>query len=105
MPRVRNLKSLHKIRPLGRRILVERLPLQDKSEGGLYVLGREWPASAKILYASAECYKELRSINGAIPTLVNFDKWKWELRQLPWNRDQAILDLDDVFFVIDMEDD
>jgi len=36
---------------------------------------------------------------------VNFDKWKWELRQLPWNRDQAILDLDDVFFVIDMEDD
>ena len=37
------------IRPIGNRLLLKRLPLPDKSEGGLYLLGREYPLMGEVL--------------------------------------------------------
>lgn len=36
-------------RPLGSRILVKRLPLPDITEGGLYLLGREFPTLGRVI--------------------------------------------------------
>jgi chaperonin GroES len=37
------------IRPIGNRVLVKRLPVPEKTQSGLFILGREYPLLGQVL--------------------------------------------------------
>lgn len=59
-----------KLRPIGNRILVRRLPLPDRTEGGLYLLGREYPTLGVVL-AIGRSQKTKRARPQAIPEILD----------------------------------
>lgn len=38
-----------KIRPVGNRVLLKRLPVPEKTQSGLFILGREYPLLGEVL--------------------------------------------------------
>ena len=53
------------IKPLGNRVLLKRLPVPELTEGGLFMLGREYPLLGKVLaIGSGKLGKEARILAG-----------------------------------------
>ena len=46
------------IKPLKNRLVVKRLPVADQTEGGLFILGREYPTIGTVLAIGRGSYHE-----------------------------------------------
>ena len=106
-----------KLRPLGARVVVERLPLPDQTRGGLYLLGREYPTMGRVLaigyilepipsFEPTKTIAKLASLGDpydgdvSIGDLVVFDKFACELRAVPREPEHFVLDAKDIFLRI-----
>lgn len=65
------------IRPLGARLLIERLGLPDKTESGLWVIGREYPTLGIVKAAGRVSGRHLRDRVAASIDLVEAGDWVW----------------------------
>ena len=94
-----------KLRPLGHRIVIERLKVPEQSIGGIFVLGREFPALGRVLTISRHRPESLWDWldswlfgnDVAIGDLVYFNRTATELREIPGEPDHFILDVDDLW--------
>lgn len=88
--------ALTRLRPLGKRIVVERLPVPERTEGGLWMLGREYPALGRVLRQSFDAQMALQGdiFNG---DLVYFDRTKPELRGVPGEPEHFVIDVADLY--------
>ncbi len=85
------------LRPLGARVVIERLPLPNQTRGGLYLLGREFPTLGHVLAMG-----DPNTFWGdlAIGDLVVFDKFAGELRAIPREPQHFVIDAKDIFLRI-----
>lgn len=85
--------------PRGKRVVIERLALPSLTSGGLYMLGREYPALGRVLAMSIEA---LWDLSGELSPgdEVYFDRSKTELRGIPGEPEHFILDTKDLFLRI-----
>lgn len=84
-------------RPLGDIIVVQREALPDRTPGGLFLYGREWPAYGYVLAVGPG----RRTKRGGRRPLdlqrgdeVAFDKWSVENRLIPGTTDCFAIDYD-----------
>lgn len=90
------MSALTRLRPLGKRIVLERLPLPERTEGGLWLLGREYPALGRVLCLSLRAYGAFRG-DLLVGDLVYFDRTKPELRAVPGEPEHFVIDVADLY--------
>lgn len=71
------IERLLTIRVLGARVLVKREELQERSEGGLFIIGREFPAIARVI-AIGNKVREQISVGDQV-TFTRYEFHKWEV--------------------------
>jgi co-chaperonin GroES (HSP10) len=89
------------LRPLGRRVVIERLALPALSEGGLFVLGREWPSLGRVLAIGHKLWTLEDGIlkphfDLDLGDLVYFNRAAPELRAVPREPEHFVLDASDL---------
>jgi co-chaperonin GroES (HSP10) len=90
-----------KLRPLGARVVVERLPLPDQTRGGLWLLGREYPTIGRVLAVAGLANRTDPFLGDlALGDLVVFDKFAPELRAIPREPEHFVIDAKDIFLRI-----
>ena len=82
---------------MGLRVVVKRLAVPEVSRGGLFVLGREFPALGRVLRLGTGLRERSFMADLAIGDLVYFDRSKPELRGVPGEPEHFVLDFVDLY--------
>ena len=87
------------IRPLGKYVLIKRDPLPERTRGGLFILGREWPAIGRVLAIGPKVRLDL-----AVGDDVTFEKFASENRRFGPDLDLLLLHADELHVRIRYEE-
>lgn len=69
------LETLLSIRILGDRLLLHREPVPERSRGGIYIIGREYPALAQVLKVGNAVTEDIVVGDHVTFGRYEFEKW------------------------------